>query len=177
MSQETAQSQVVVPHSSMPEIRKEQPSETTLQSILESLRKIQENAGQISELGAEEKRLISEFFSALLKVTLPLTKTIPVSVDALLQDFGEVSQASLDCSGCLLILRKDGNIESINITKERHIDSLGKIVNDVLPKIEKLVASYRERIETRINLLSSVTRELQKVAKVFSDISDQRGTP
>jgi len=78
---------------------------------------------QVKFLNLVLKRLLSDF-SALLKVTSPLAKTLPASVNALLQDFGEASQASLDCPSRLLILHRDGNIESISLTEERYFDPL-----------------------------------------------------
>ena len=82
------------------------PNQKTLQDLIDSLRSVQDDIGQISELSAEEKTLVAEFFGALLKLMQPLAATIAVSIEALPEELGTVVQANIDPTGHLAILHR-----------------------------------------------------------------------
>jgi len=136
---------------------------------IESLNEIQENAGQISELAAEEDNLVAKFFGSLLKILKPFSKTLEISVSALPETYnGRVNKAYLYLSGQLVLVYTNGEVEILNLTDQENHDVLVKITGEILLKLKSVINSYRSRTEERVRFLMSITKELQKVAEVFS---------
>jgi hypothetical protein len=170
MSQDTDVIQEPVQLQPQPKERTKQTkaSQLTLQELLESLKDVQDDIGQICELTSEEKVLVSEFFESFLKLVQPIATTLPVSTAALPRDMGKVAQALIDPLGNLVLLYQDGHAKIENLREEKHRDLMVAIVKDTTPKIKLLVSAYRQKIEERMKLLSSVTKEMQKVSRAFS---------
>ena len=140
----------------------------TLQDLIDSLRSVQDDIGQISELSAEEKTLVAEFFGALLKLMQPLAATIAVSTEALPEEMVDVVQANIDPTGHLAILHRNGQVELKNLTEEKNRDLMISVVEDIVPKFKQLTSAQKQKIEKRTSFLSSITLELQKISKALS---------
>lgn len=147
-----------------PEMKEKSP----LDDSLKTLNDIREETGQISELVTEENMLVAEFLKALLKIMKPLARTLPISTAILPKEWGKVSQANLDLTGKLLILYPNERMESIELTEPLHRELLLEITHDIMPKLKRLITSHRQKIEARVKLMSSITKELQNTAKAFS---------
>jgi hypothetical protein len=170
MSEETNAIQEPVQFQTQPKEKTKQTkaSQSTLQELLDSLKSVQDDIGQICELMSEEKVLVSEFFESFLKLVQPLATTLPVSTATLPRDMGDVAQALVDPLGNLILLYQDGYAKIENLREEKHRDLLVAIVKDTMPKIKLLINAHRQKIEERMKFLSSVTKEMQKVSKAFS---------
>jgi hypothetical protein len=137
---------------------------------VEFLNEIQENAGQISELAAEEDNLVNRFFSSLLKILKPFTRTLEISASALPQIYnGRVNKAYLYFTGQLVLVYTNGEAEVLNLTEQGNHDILVQITGEILLKLKTVISSYRARTEERVKFLMSITKELQKVAEVFAE--------
>jgi len=147
---------------------KKSSDQTKFQNLILSLKSVQDDIGQISELSSEEKTLVAEFFEALLKLMQPLAATIPVSITALPAELGDVVQANIDPTGHLMVLHRTGQAELKDLREEKNRDLMVAIVEDVMPKFKKLTEAQKKKIEKRMNLLSAVTAELQKISKAIS---------
>lgn len=173
MSQETDAIQEPVQLQPQP---KEKPKETrasqlTLQELLDSMKSVHDDIGQICELMSEEKVLVSEFFESFLKLVQPLASTLPVSTATLPGEMGDVAQALIDPQGHLILLYQDGYAKIENLREEKHRDVMVAIVKDAIPKIKLLINAHRQKIEERMKFMSSVTKELQKMSRAFSTAS------
>lgn len=136
----------------------------------EALNAIQESAGQISELAAEEDNLVGRFFGSLLKILKPFSKTLEISVSALPEAYnGKVNKAYMYLTGQLVLVYTNGEVEILNLTDQENHDVLVKITGEILLKLKFVINSYRSRTEERVKFLMSITKELQKVAEVFSE--------
>jgi hypothetical protein len=170
MSQETGA--VEEPVQSQPSSKEKQKqtkaSQLTLQELLDSLRSVQDDIGQICELMSEEKVLVAEFFESFLKLVQPLASTLPVSIATLPREMGDVAQALVDPLGHLILLYEDGYAKIENLREEKYRDLVVSIVKDTMPKIRLLINANRHKIEDRMKFLSSVTKEMQKISKTFS---------
>ncbi len=93
--------------------------QVNLQEIVDSLKSTADDIGQISELSSEEKILVSQFFSSLLKLMQPLTTSIQVSQTALPAQVGDVTQANIDPTGHLVLQYPDGHVELRNLSDEK----------------------------------------------------------
>jgi len=150
--------------SAVPE-RKKQPS---LQELVESLKSTADDIGQISELSSEEKILVAQFFSSLLKLMQPLASSIAVDQLALPAQVGDVVQAHVDPTGHLLLQYSDGHVELKNLSEENNRELMMSVVGDVVPKFKSLTAQQKRKLENRIKLLSSITKEIQKSSEALS---------
>ena len=81
----------------------EKKKQVSIQELVESLKSTADDIGQISELSSEEKILVAQFFSSLLKLMQPLAPSIAVNQLALPAQLGDVVQAHIDPTGHLIL--------------------------------------------------------------------------
>ncbi|MCW4025275.1 MAG: hypothetical protein NWF01_09615 [Candidatus Bathyarchaeota archaeon] len=139
-----------------------------IQEIVDSLKSTADDIGQISELTSEEKILVEQFFISLLKLMKPLATSIAVNQLALPDELGNVTVAHVDPTGHLVLQFDDGHLELKDLSEERHRDLMTAVMVDVLPKFKSLTSSQKRMLETRIKLISSVTKEIQKSSDALS---------
>ena len=170
MSQDTVQ----LPANKPEETKPPKPPQITLEELVTSLKSLQDDIGQISELTSEEKRVVDVFFDSFLKLMQPLAKTIPISPDALPEELGNVIQANVDPKGNLMLLYTDKHVEIKNLSEKTHRELMISVIRDAMPKFKQLTSAHRRTIENRMKFLSSVTKEIQKISKAFTTApSDQ----
>ena len=134
------------------------------EDVVETLRRLKEDVGQIGELSEEEGSIVGAFSLAFLKLMEPLTRALPVDVGVLPAGLGALERANVPPRGDLVVLHRDGRMESIDLGDAENRDLLVLVVGDALPRFNQLIARRREKIEKRIDFLASVTRELQVIA-------------
>lgn len=166
MSQEATPSRIEVTASL--EQEKQMKSGQSMEKLVDSLRTIQDDIGQICELTSEENTLVTAFFESLSKFMKPLAPTMPVSTMALGEESRNAIQANVDSNGHLMILYEDGKVELKNLREEANRDLMICVAKDMLPKFKQLTALHRQKIEFRVRFLSSVTKELQKISFALS---------
>ena len=110
--------------------------QVTLQELVDSLNGTADDIGQISELSSEEKILVSQFFTSLLKLMQPLAPSIQVTPASLPAQVGDVTQAYIDPTGHLVLQYPDGHIELKNLSDEKNRDLMMSVVGDVVPKFK-----------------------------------------
>jgi hypothetical protein len=141
------------------------------EEVVESLKRLRDDVGQISELSSEEGNLVRTFSLAFLKLMEPLAKNIPVDVEVLPRRLGRVERANIIQNGKLVLLHQNGRMESVDLVEVGNRDLLVTVVSDVLPKFKELVSERKEKIEKRITFLSEITRELQNIAESFATVT------
>ena len=140
----------------------------TLDDTISSMKSLQDDVGQISELRSEENRVVDVFFESFLALMTPLAKTMPVSVDALPVELGNAEQAYVDPKGNLMLLFPGGHVEIKNLNEASQRELMICVMQDVMPKFKQLTSKRRRDIESRMKFLSSVTAEIQKISKAFA---------
>ena len=146
----------------------EKKKQVSIQELVESLKSTADDIGQISELSSEEKILVAQFFSSLLKLMQPLSPSIAVNQSALPAQLGDVVQAHIDPTGHLVLMFEDGHIELKDLSEEKNRDLMTAVIGDVMPKFKSLTSLQKRKIENRIKLLSSITKEIQKSSEALS---------
>ncbi len=147
---------------------KQERKQISLQEVLESIKNVADDIGQISELTSEEKLLTTQFFVALFKLMQPLTTAIQVSVSVLPAETGAITQAFVDPTGHLSLTHKDGRMEIKNLQEEKNRELMMAVVSDILPKFKSLTSAQKRKVENRIKFLTTLTKELQKISEAFS---------
>jgi len=146
----------------------EKKKQVTIQELVESLKSTGDDIGQISELCSEEKILVAQFFSSLFKLMQPLASSIAVNQLALPAQLGDVVQAHIDPTGHLILQFEDGHLELKDLSEEKNRDLMTAVVGDVMPKFKNLTSQQKRKLENRIKLLSSITKEIQKSSEALS---------
>lgn len=141
------------------------------EDVVENLRRLREDVGQISELSSEEGNIVGAFSAAFFQFMKPLAKTVPVDTSVLPSEFRGVERANVLPTGELVVLMGDGRMQSIDLKEADNRDLLVVLINDVMPRFNSLVSDKREKIERRITFLADVTRELQTIAESFAMIA------
>ena len=166
---------IIKPHAESAIREEAQQSENkvrvSVDALVESLKNVADDIGQISELTSEEKLLIAEFFSSLLKLMRPLTPAVPVSTAVLPMGDDLIVQAYIDPTGHLAIVYEDAHFELKDLSEEKNRDLMIAVAKDALPKFRRLTTEEKRKIEERIKFLSVVTKEIQKSAEAFSLLS------
>jgi hypothetical protein len=145
----------------------------SVQELVDSLKSVQDDIGQISELTSEEELLVTEFFASLMKLMRPLTPSIQVSTSILPEELGTVSQASLDETGQLTLLYEDGRMDLKNLSEQKYRDLMITVIEDVMPKFKQLTNAQKRKVEGRIKFLSAITKEMQKISKALFPTSSE----
>ena len=146
----------------------EKKKSLSIQELIESLKSTADDIGQISELSSEERILVSQFFISFLKLMKPLTPSIVVSQLSLPTQLSDAVQAHIDPTGHLALLFTDGHLELKDLSEEKNRDLMTSVISDILPKFKNLTTNQKRKLENRIKLLSSVTKEIQKSAEALS---------
>lgn len=144
----------------------------TIKEFADTMKSLADDIGQISEMASEEKLLVTEFFASFLKLMQPLATSISVSTSALPAEVGNIVQAYVDPTGHLALIHEDGNMELKNLAEERNRDLMILVIQDIMPKFKTLTSTQKNKIENRIQFLSAVTKEIQKVSGALSTLKD-----
>ena len=167
MSEQTSppEETVLIRAKDQPKNRKKQ---VPLEELLDSLKAVEDDIGQICELTAEEETLVTEFFESFMKLMQPFVATIHVSTESLPDELGDVLRASVDPTGQLMLLYGDGRMIMKNLLEEENRDLMTVVLQDVLPTLKQLFGTHRQKVEDRMKFLSSVTKEVQKMSRAIS---------
>jgi hypothetical protein len=169
LTQETVGKQNAAEISLTQEPKRVEKKQVSVQELVDSLKSAADDIGQINELSSEEKLLVAQFFTSLLKLMKPLTPAISVSTAAL-PDEAEVAQAFIDPTGHLAMMHQDGRMELKNLSDERNRDLMIAVVSDVMPKFKSLTSAQKRKIESRIKFISAVTKEVQKISDTLAAV-------
>ena len=156
--------------SSREDTKRGERKQVPIQELVESLKSVADDVGQITELSGEEKLLVSQFFVSLFKLMQPLTPSIAVSPFLLPQEIGNVTKAYVYPTGYLALTFEDGHTELENLSDDQNRDLMMAAVEDILPKFKSLTSAQKRKIEGRIKFLTIVTKELQKISDTFSTV-------
>lgn len=143
---------------------------TTEEQATEALKEIQENVGQIAELTIEEDNLVKEFFNFLLRILKPFAKTLEISPSSLPEDYCKrTNKAYLYIDGQLALVFNSGEAEILDLTEEENRQILVDIAGEIMKKLTIIINEHKAKTEKRVKFLMQITKELQKVAEVFSE--------
>jgi hypothetical protein len=161
-----------VPDESVPEEAPElEVPPPSPEEVVDTLKKLREDVGQIFEISSEEENVVIAFSLAFLRLMESLTRSLPVDVEALKGQLRNAERANILPKGELVVLFRDGRIEAVDLKKPENRDLLVDVVSNVMPKFNELIGERRGRIEKRISFLADVTKELQNIADSVTTVS------
>ena len=121
-----------------------------LSELIDSLKSIADDLGQMCEMLQEEKILVEQFFKSLFEIMQPLTHSMKVSPAAIPVEYGKISQSFIDPTGHLALVKEDDSFELKNLADEHNRDLMISVIRDILPKFKFLTSEKRLKIENRI---------------------------
>jgi len=68
-----------------------------------------------------------------------------------------------------VLVYRNGQVEILNLPDKENHELLVEITGEIMAKLKTIIDSYKSETEKRVKFLMPITRELQKVAKVFSE--------
>jgi len=140
----------------------------TIQEVIESLRSIADDIGQITELNSEERILVTQFFVSFFKLMQPLAPSIAVNQLVLPSQLGDVVHSHIDPTGHLVLQFEDNHVELKDLSEVKNRDLMMAVIGDVMPKFKNLTSNQKRKIENRLKLISGVTKEIQKSSEALS---------
>jgi hypothetical protein len=146
----------------------EKKKPVSAEELVAALKSTGDDIGQISELTSEENLIVDQFFISLLKLMQPLAPSIPVNQLVLPAEVGDAVQADVDPTGHLILQYNDGHVELVNLIEKKNRELMVAVISDILPKFKNLTSAQKRKLENRIKLLSSVTKEMQKISEALS---------
>ena len=111
------------------------PSEDEVISVL---RRLREDIDDLQGLIMDEGLVLEGLLEILPSLSKPL-KYIDIDLSILPVEEREVEKVNLSYDGKLVIYRKDGNLQVINLIDKDHRELLSKVVKDALPKLRELL--------------------------------------
>jgi phosphopantetheine adenylyltransferase len=69
----------------------------------------------------------------------------------------------------LVLVYTSGEAEILNLADQENHDVLVEITGEIMLQLKSIINSYKSRIEKRVKFLMSITKDLQKIAEVFSE--------
>lgn len=111
------------------------PSEDEVVSVL---RRLREDIDDLQGLIMDEGLVLEGLLEILPSLSKPL-KYVDIDISILPVEEREVEKANLSYDGKLVIYRKDGNLQVINLVDKGHRELLSKVVKDALPKLRELL--------------------------------------
>lgn len=163
-------SQITEQQTYSPKTGEKPAAQISLQEFAETIRSLAEDIGQISEMSSEEKLLVAEFFKSFLKLMQPLASSIPVSIEILPAEIGNIKQAYVDPTGHIALIHEDERMELRNLADEQNRDLMILVIQDVMPKFKILANAQKTKIENRVQFLSTVTKEIQRVSDTMATL-------
>jgi hypothetical protein len=79
-----------------------------------------------------------------------------------------VVQAHIDPTGHLILQFEDDHVELQDLSEEKNRDLMTAVIEDIMPKFKGLASMQKRKLENRIKLLSSITKEIQKSSEALS---------
>jgi len=98
----------------------------------------------------------------------PIAPSIAVNQLSLPSQVGDVVQAHIDPTGHLVLQFVDNHVELKDLSEEKNRDLMMAVVGDVVPKFKNLTSLQKRKLENRIKLLTSITKEIQKSSEALS---------
>jgi hypothetical protein len=141
----------------------QQSSEQKDSAIALSIRTLQEESLQISELSEMERNYAAEVSSLLRQLIEPLNVAYHIKPGSVSNRDATLSDVVLTPQGMLFFMHNHGTINSKTL-ENLPSEVLVKILAEVVPQIKKVMIDKRQKISARVATLEKIGREFKKIA-------------
>jgi hypothetical protein len=130
--------------------------------ITNSIRSLQEESQQISELVEMEKSYSAEVTAQLKQIIMPLNASYHIKPESVSKNDSSISDVILTPQGVVCVFYSSGNVVSRpleSITSEVLI----RILSEVIPEAKLLTNERRQKLSGRVMTLEKLSKEMRKV--------------
>jgi hypothetical protein len=142
--------------------------------ISRSLKLIQEESLQISELATIERNYTQELCAMVRNVLEPMHKSIQISPDLLSTNGVKVNAAVLTAESLVVVTQADGMVSSKPL-ETYPTDTVIQVITEDIPRLGDAMQIHRQRLSGRVSLLERLTREFRKLSSAFTHASQGSG--
>ena len=130
--------------------------------VSNSIRSLQEESQQISELIEMERSYATEVASQLKQIIMPLNASYHIRPESISKSDSSISDVVLTPQGLVCVFYNSGNVVSRpleSITSEVLI----RILAEVIPDAKSLMNERRQKLSGRVMTLEKLSKEMRKV--------------
>ena len=130
--------------------------------ITNSIKSLQEESQQISELVEMERSYSAEVTIQLKQIIMPLNASYHIKPDSVSRSDSSISDVILTPQGVVCVFYSSGNVVSRpleSITSEVLI----KILSEVIPEAKRLTNERRQKLSGRVMTLEKLSKEMRKI--------------
>ena len=135
--------------------------------ITASIKSLQEETQQISELVEMERSYSADVSNQLKQIILPLNSSYHIKPESISKNDSSISDAVLTPQGVVCVFYTSGNVVSRpleSITSEVLI----RILSEVIPEAKILMNERRQKLSGRVMMLEKLSKEMRKVPNAGS---------
>lgn len=130
--------------------------------ITTSIKSLQEETQQISELVEMERNYSAEVSNQLKQIIMPLNSSYHIKPESISRNDSSISDAVLTPQGVVCVFYSSGNVVS------RPLESIAsevliKILSEVIPEAKVLMNERRQKLSGRVMMLEKLSKEMRKV--------------
>lgn len=135
--------------------------------ITASIKSLQEETQQISELVEMERSYSAEVSNQLKQIILPLNSSYHIKPESISKNDSSISDAVLTPQGVVCVFYTSGNVVS------RPLESIAsevliRILSEVIPETKILMNERRQKLSGRVMMLEKLSKEMRKVPSAGS---------
>ena len=135
--------------------------------ITSSIKSLQEETQQISELAEMERSYSADVSNQLKQIIMPLSSSYHIKPESISKNDSSISDAVLTPQGVVCVFYTSGNVVSRpleSITSEVLI----RILSEVIPEAKILMNERRQKLSGRVMMLEKLSKEMRKVPTASS---------
>ncbi|MGI0090482.1 MAG: hypothetical protein ACREBS_02115 [Nitrososphaerales archaeon] len=151
------------------EEKPEQDSKVSMQQgglneveIANSIKSLQEESQQISELAELERNYSTEVTAQLKQIITPLNASYHVKPESISKSDSSISDVVLTPQGVVCVFYNAGTIVSRPLESIAS-DVLVRILGEVIPDVKALMNERRQKLSGRVMMLERVSKEMRKI--------------
>ena len=130
--------------------------------VAASIRSLQEEYQQVSELLEIEKGYSSEVVTQFKQIIGPLNESYHVRPDSVSKYDSSISDVVLTPQGVVCVFHNNGTVVSRPLESVQS-EVLVKVLGEVIPEVNVLVKKRRQNISARVMSLERLAKEMRKI--------------
>jgi hypothetical protein len=130
-----------------------------------SIKSLQDDALQLSELNEMEKSYSQEVIAFLKQLIEPLGASYHIKPQSVSRSDSSLQDVILTPQGIVFLMYSTGQTQSRPL-ENLQTETLVRILMEVMPSIKTLLADRRAKMTGRVGMLEKMTREFRKVTVV-----------
>ncbi|MDG6998586.1 MAG: hypothetical protein JRN15_05670 [Nitrososphaerota archaeon] len=130
-----------------------------------SIKALQEESLQISELSEMERNYVIEVISYIKQLIEPVGVSFHIKPASVAKSDSSLSDVVLTPQGMVCLMYNSGLV-STRTLESLQTETLVRILVEVLPELSAIFSEKREKLSVRVGMLEKMAREFRKVAVV-----------